>query len=957
MSCDARDSFNSVVLARTVLPTLVASLMVLLVAGSCNGQTTITLTFENASGGPGLLDQEQVLNYYNGGLGSDGSGPGPNYGITFGAGAIATIAMSAGGSGDFSGNPSGVPIIVTFLSGPGVVMNVPGGFTTGFSFYYTSGPNTGVVTVYDGPNGTGNLLATVPLAATGTPCSGSAYYYSCWSPQGVAFPGVAQSVDFSGATNMIGFDNITLGSQTPTYGNPPPSESGPILSVTPSVSASTTTLSPGVLTQTVVVTNTGAAGSFTASVTPQPFCPAPGACVAGFTICPQGETSCAQPTGGTIGGSGSTVNLSVSYNTTGQPPGIYTGTYTVTPVDNDFRTAGAVRMAKNIAPRTGTPAPEQSTFTGQSTGTYTVMINGVLVTAPASLPYQGLAFNLTESQPQQSQTFVVGEATNYPLPVIAKYYPPATGPAPSISGPITGAICPVPSSGIPYSGVCTPENIEVIAAQGNLPAGGTSIGKLTLTCLTNIPCVPLSVPLVVTAPAVSASNTTSVLPDFAVGDGFVTDFYVVNTGSSAANFSITFYNSTGSPVVLPFANGVGNQSTLSGSLPAGGAAFYEAGTPQGASLSGSAVITSGPGITIQALFRREVNGIYYEAAVPSSGGSSQIAVPFDNTIFSGNGDQIYTGLAIANLSASAASTVSCTARNSQGNVIQGAIPAQSLSPLGQWSAFQFPALAGLRGTIDCISNTEIGAIGIRGLGTNAISSLPVISLPVTSSGGTSVLPDFAVGDGFVTDFYMVNTGGSAANFSITFYDSNGSPVALPFANGVGNQSTLSGSIPAGGAAFYEAGTPQGAPLSGSAVITAGLGITIQALFRREVNGIYYEAAVPASSGSTQIEVPFDDTTFSGNGDQLYTGLAIANLDTSNSAAVSCTAMNSAGAVIQNAGITVPTLNPLGQWSAYTFSGLVGLRGTIDCTSNTQIGAIGIRALGTNALSSLPIIVP
>jgi hypothetical protein len=442
-----------------------------------------------------------------------------------------------------------------------------------------------------------------------------------------------------------------------------------------------------------------------------------------------------------------------------------------------------------------------------------------------------------------------------------------------------------------------------------------------------------------------------------VGDGFVTDFYVVNTGSSAANFSIAFYNSAGNPVMLPFANGLGNQSTISGSLPAGGAAFYEAGTPQGASLSGSAVIASGPGITIQALFRREVGGIYYEAAVPSSSGSNQIAVPFDNTTFSGNGDQIYTGLAIANLSASAAATVSCTATNSAGTVIQGAIPAQSLNPLGQWSAFQFPALLGLRGTINCTSNTQIGAIGIRGLGTNAISSLPVIPLPVTSSGGASVLPDFAVGDGFVTDFYVVNTGSSAANFSITFYNGSGNQVALPFTDGLGNLSTLSGSIPAGGAAFYEAGTPQGAPLSGSGVITAGPSITIQALFRREVNGIYYEAAVPASSGSSQIEVPFDDTTFSGNGDQIYTGLAIANLDTSNSATVSCTALDSAGAVIQNSGITVPTLNPLGQWSAYTFSALVGLRGTIDCTSNTQIGAIGIRALGVNAISSLPVIAP
>ena len=39
----------------------------------------VVLTFE------GLQNNEQVLNFYNGGSGGSGSGPGPNYGITFGS--------------------------------------------------------------------------------------------------------------------------------------------------------------------------------------------------------------------------------------------------------------------------------------------------------------------------------------------------------------------------------------------------------------------------------------------------------------------------------------------------------------------------------------------------------------------------------------------------------------------------------------------------------------------------------------------------------------------------------------------------------------------------------------------------------------------------------------------------------------------------------------------------------
>jgi pseudomonalisin len=446
---------------------------------------------------------------------------------------------------------------------------------------------------------------------------------------------------------------------------------------------------------------------------------------------------------------------------------------------------------------------------------------------------------------------------------------------------------------------------------------------------------------------------TGVLPQFAVGASFVTDFYVVNSGNTSANFSIGFYADNGTPIAVPY--GSISVTTLSDTVPAGGAKYYEVGTPQGAAQSGSAVISADLSITIQALFRRQgSDGSYYEAAVPAATGSNEVQVPFDATNFSGNGSQIYTGLAIANLDTSNAANLSCTARDSGGNFIPDAISAPTLNPLGHWANYLFPALAGKRGTLDCSSNTQIGAVGIRALGTNALSSLPVITLPISNSGGTEVLPQFAVGASFVTDFYVVNSGANAARFSISFHDDNGNPVALPFA-GLGNLSTLSESIPAGGAGYYEAGTPQGTPVSGSAVITSDPSITIQALFRRQgSDGSYYEAAVPATAGGNEILVPFDATTFSGNGDQIYTGFALANLDASNSANVACTARDSLGNSIANA-ISAPTLNPLGHWANYLFPALIGLRGTLDCTSSTTMGAIGIRALGTNAISSLPVI--
>jgi hypothetical protein len=169
---------------------------------------TVVLTFE------GLKDQEQILNFYNGGTGSLGSS-GPNYGIYFGNSALALIDADNGGSGNFANEPS-PDTIAFFLSGGNLVMNVAAGFDTGFSFFYTSAASASV-TVYDGLDATGNVLGVVNLATNyNINCTGDPTGSFChWDPIGVAFSGTAMSVSFAGSANQVGFDNITLGAGTP----------------------------------------------------------------------------------------------------------------------------------------------------------------------------------------------------------------------------------------------------------------------------------------------------------------------------------------------------------------------------------------------------------------------------------------------------------------------------------------------------------------------------------------------------------------------------------------------------------------------------------------------------------------------------------------------------------------------------------------------------------------------
>lgn len=195
---------------------VVALIFVMMSAGIANAQVDV-LTFQ------GLQSEEQVLNYYNGGLGGNGSGPGPNYGITFGSDSIAGVSAAAGGPDNNYNQPSGSNTCLYFLSGSDI-MNVSAGFTTGFSFY-ESGPDGGTVNVYSGLNDTGTLLASLPLLATpqGDTDGGKVNgYYSVWQAVGVTFSGTAESVDFGGTANYIAFDAITLGSSTPNSTVPEP---------------------------------------------------------------------------------------------------------------------------------------------------------------------------------------------------------------------------------------------------------------------------------------------------------------------------------------------------------------------------------------------------------------------------------------------------------------------------------------------------------------------------------------------------------------------------------------------------------------------------------------------------------------------------------------------------------------------------------------------------------------
>jgi hypothetical protein len=185
---------------RTQKAVLAASALGLLGGHSVRGGS-IVLTFQ------GLKENEQVQNYYNGGLGQLGSGPGPSFGITFtGDDLVLTDARH------YIGEPTPPEVMLlgnnSAPGGAGVsaTMNVAGGFVSDLAFYYGSIDAPGLVQVFSGPNGTGTMLGSQSLAVTSTPPD--AVFTA--APVDVSFTGVAQSAVFKGGNQQIVFDNIQL---------------------------------------------------------------------------------------------------------------------------------------------------------------------------------------------------------------------------------------------------------------------------------------------------------------------------------------------------------------------------------------------------------------------------------------------------------------------------------------------------------------------------------------------------------------------------------------------------------------------------------------------------------------------------------------------------------------------------------------------------------------------------
>jgi len=185
---------------RSAMLTAVLALAALGLAVGLAQGGTVNVTFDESQ----LVNNDQILQFYNGGTTFLGNGPGPNLGVSFTANAL-VLTQTGGLVGTFT--KPGVMLLFNSNAVAGesisATMDAQGGIAGALYFDYAEIDTTGMLQIYSGLDGGGTLLTTfnLPVTSTGTP--------GVFVANQVTFSGVAQSVVFTGGNQQLAFDDLT----------------------------------------------------------------------------------------------------------------------------------------------------------------------------------------------------------------------------------------------------------------------------------------------------------------------------------------------------------------------------------------------------------------------------------------------------------------------------------------------------------------------------------------------------------------------------------------------------------------------------------------------------------------------------------------------------------------------------------------------------------------------------
>jgi len=603
-------------------------------------------------------------------------------------------------------------------------------------------------------------------------------------------------------------------------------------------------------------------------------------------------------------------SVSLSANLAGLAQGIYSGTVTITPINAVSN--GPVTLNASATVRNG--ALQVTWTTGQQSGQGADQV--MALTSPSAL-------NGTINVSGGTETLFYGYSVKSGASWLTAL--PAPAPPPGVQTPgvinITASANGLAPSAQPYQG-----RIEVFDSANNV----TSV----------------NITLLVTGGSTTTTNQT--ISHIAYGGGWQTSIVLVNLDTVPAQYTVNFWNDTGTLTTVPLGAG----SAAAGTIQPG---FSQ--TIETAALStdplrqGWAEVVSNQQIGGTAIFRETRS--HQEAAVSlSNTGSIKLLIPFDV------GGPFALGIGLANPSPDTDAQISLTMRTEQGNSIpmtitdannnfsSSAVSSLALPRHSHRAMLAKPlsATGEVRGVIELNANVPIYALGIRFNGLAFTSMDPVTSQPAA----TKTISHVAFGGGWQTTIIPVNTDAVAAAFNLNFSNEDGTPGTMPLSGGA----IPSGTIQPGFSQTIETSALPSEPLrQGWAEVVSTQQIAGTAIFRQTQTN--QEAAVPLlSSGSTRLLIPFDV------GGVMALGIGLANPSPGTDAQITLTMRTEQGTTVP---MTITDVNNNFSPTAVSSISLAKrshrailakpldstgeVRGVIELNANVPIYALGIRFNG------------
>ncbi len=449
-------------------------------------------------------------------------------------------------------------------------------------------------------------------------------------------------------------------------------------------------------------------------------------------------------------------------------------------------------------------------------------------------------------------------------------------------------------------------------------------------------------------------NLLGSMPHVAADENWTTTFTLINTGASDAQSELNFLGDNGNPLPLPLllpqqTADQSLQTTPSFDWTLASNASLIVQTASIANLPtqiGSARLTATAGLGGFAMFH--LYSTQQEAVVPLEiRNASSYLLAFDNT------NNASLSVALANVAAQPAN-VSVLLRDDGGTQIG----ARSLAlPASGHTSFAlsdlFPVTAGQRGTVefDTPPGGQISVLGVRNAPPGTLTTIPVLT---GGSTGGGTMAHIASANGWKTTFVLVNTGVSAAQTHLQFFDDYGNPLGLSLSFPQAGDGTsvfdtkVDRTLNAGATLVIETTGPLANPVqTGSAQLTTNGNVSGFGIFRYDPNG--QEAVVPLEDRNASAYIlPFDNTG------GISTGVAVSNTSWQ-AVSVPVIIRDDTGAQLGTSAIPLAANGHGAFVLASQFPQTEGIRGTLEFATpaGAQISVLGIRSPPTHTFTTLP----